>query len=97
MQSHGQDQALPTSNVSGQWDNYHGSDSYVRLNWEEQFARGRIGTSISSFVPIRGGPDCARMRDKSPPPTGTHHIHSVRRQGGSPNVLTSAPALREVG
>lgn len=40
------------SNISGRWDNYDGSGTYVRLNWEERFARGGVGAIISSFVPV---------------------------------------------
>ncbi len=40
------------SNVSGRFDNYDGSGTQVRINWEEKFARGGVGAIISSFVPI---------------------------------------------
>jgi 2,4-dienoyl-CoA reductase-like NADH-dependent reductase (Old Yellow Enzyme family) len=44
------------SNVSGRFDNYDGSGSQARINWEESFARGGVGAIISSFVPghVRG-------------------------------------------
>jgi len=40
------------SNVSGRFDNYDGSGSQARVNWEESFARGGVGAIISSFVPV---------------------------------------------
>ncbi len=40
------------SSISGRWDNYNGSGTQARLNWEEKFARGGIGAIISSFVPV---------------------------------------------
>jgi 2,4-dienoyl-CoA reductase-like NADH-dependent reductase (Old Yellow Enzyme family) len=40
------------SNVSGRFDNYDGSGSPVRINWELKFARGGVGAIISSFVPV---------------------------------------------
>src|SRR5215216_5316129 len=40
------------SNVSGRFDNYDGSGSQARINWEEKFARGGVGAIISSFVPV---------------------------------------------
>jgi 2,4-dienoyl-CoA reductase-like NADH-dependent reductase (Old Yellow Enzyme family) len=40
------------SNVSGRFDNYDGSGSQARINWEVKFARGGVGAIISSFVPI---------------------------------------------
>ena len=40
------------SNISGRFGNYDGSGSQARINWEESFARGGVGTIISSFVPV---------------------------------------------
>ena len=40
------------SNVSGRFDNYDGSGTQARINWEVKFARGGVGAIISSFVPV---------------------------------------------
>jgi 2,4-dienoyl-CoA reductase-like NADH-dependent reductase (Old Yellow Enzyme family) len=40
------------SNISGRFDNYDGSGTPVRINWELKFARGGVGAILSSFVPI---------------------------------------------
>lgn len=41
------------SSISGRFDNYDGSGTVARVNWEEQFARGGVGAVISSHVPIQ--------------------------------------------
>jgi 2,4-dienoyl-CoA reductase-like NADH-dependent reductase (Old Yellow Enzyme family) len=40
------------SSISGRWDNYNGSGSQARTNWETKFARGGVGAIITSFVPV---------------------------------------------
>ncbi|MBM3734212.1 MAG: NADH:flavin oxidoreductase [Acidobacteria bacterium] len=41
------------SNISGRFDNYDGSGTQTRINWEMKFARGGVGAIISSFVPVQ--------------------------------------------
>jgi 2,4-dienoyl-CoA reductase-like NADH-dependent reductase (Old Yellow Enzyme family) len=40
------------SNVAGRFDNYDGSGTQARINWELKFARGGVGAIVSSFVPV---------------------------------------------
>src|SRR5262249_29201464 len=40
------------SSVSGRFDNYNGSGTHARINWELKFARGGVGAIISSYVPV---------------------------------------------
>lgn len=41
------------SNVSGRFDNFDGSGNQARINWELKFARGGVGSIVSSFVPVQ--------------------------------------------
>ncbi len=43
---------LLRSSVAGRFDNYDGSGTEVRINWDVKFARGGVGAIISSNAPI---------------------------------------------
>jgi 2,4-dienoyl-CoA reductase (NADPH2) len=40
------------SSLGGRWDNYDGSGTPVRINWELRYARGGVGAIISSNAPV---------------------------------------------
>ena len=40
------------SSISGRIDNYNGSGTPARVNWEERFARDGVGAIISAHVPV---------------------------------------------
>jgi 2,4-dienoyl-CoA reductase (NADPH2) len=42
------------SNIAGRFDNYDGSGTPARIQFELKFARGGVGAIISSFCPVHG-------------------------------------------
>src|SRR5215211_126004 len=40
------------SSVGGRWDNYDGSGTQTRINWDVKAARGGVGAIISSNAPV---------------------------------------------
>ncbi len=40
------------SSIAGRFDQYDGSGTQARINWETKFAKGGVGAIISSFVPV---------------------------------------------
>jgi 2,4-dienoyl-CoA reductase-like NADH-dependent reductase (Old Yellow Enzyme family) len=42
------------SSVAGRFDNYDGSGTQTRINWDLKFARGGVGAIISSNAPVDG-------------------------------------------
>jgi 2,4-dienoyl-CoA reductase-like NADH-dependent reductase (Old Yellow Enzyme family) len=40
------------SNLAGMFDDYNGSGTNARINWETKFARGGAGAIVSSFTPV---------------------------------------------
>jgi 2,4-dienoyl-CoA reductase (NADPH2) len=43
---------LIRSSVGGRWDNYDGTGTQTRIDWELKFARGGVGAIISAHAPI---------------------------------------------
>ena len=84
------------SNISGRFDNYDGSGTQARINWEEKFARGGVGAIISSYVPvhIRGRilPNYAMIERRRPDP-----VLAGGRRGRPPARLQVHPPARALG
>jgi 2,4-dienoyl-CoA reductase-like NADH-dependent reductase (Old Yellow Enzyme family) len=69
------------SNISGRFDNYDGSGTQARINWELKFARGGVGGIITSFAPVHGQgrimPNYARIDSDDKIPFWRELVHRV--------------------
>jgi 2,4-dienoyl-CoA reductase-like NADH-dependent reductase (Old Yellow Enzyme family) len=86
------------SSVGGRFDNYDGSGSKVRMDWDERFARAGVGAIISSNAPIdrQGGilPGYAHVdRDETIP--FWRELGERVRAHGCPYILQVVHAGRE--
>jgi len=86
------------SSVAGRFDNYDGSGTPVRVNWDLRFARGGVGAIISSNAPVhaRGAivPGYAHIdSDESIP--FWRELGKRVREAGCPYILQIVHAGRE--
>ncbi len=86
------------SSVAGRFDNYDGSGTPVRVNWDLRFARGGVGAIISSNAPVhaRGGivPGYAHIDSDETIPFWRNLGERVR-EAGCPYILQVVHAGRE--
>jgi 2,4-dienoyl-CoA reductase (NADPH2) len=86
------------SSVAGRFDNYDGSGTQARVNWDLRFARGGVGAIISSNAPIhaRGGivPGYAHIDSDETIPFWRELGRRVR-EAGCPYILQIVHAGRE--
>jgi 2,4-dienoyl-CoA reductase (NADPH2) len=86
------------SSVAGRFDNYDGSGTPVRVNWDLRFARGGVGAIISSNAPIhaRGGivPGYAHVDSDETIPFW-RQLGARVREAGCPYILQIVHAGRE--
>lgn len=87
------------SNVSGRFDNYDGSGSQARINWELKFARGGVGAIVSSFVPValRGRimPNYASIDRDDRVPFWKELIKQVHQESGCKYIIQLSHAGRQ--
>jgi 2,4-dienoyl-CoA reductase-like NADH-dependent reductase (Old Yellow Enzyme family) len=78
---------LLRSSISGRFDNYDGSGTQLRIDWDVKFARGGIGTIISSNSPVhpRGliVPNYAHLDDDDKIPFWRELGERVREHGSA--------------
>ena len=86
------------SSVAGRLDNYDGSGTEVRVNWDLRFARGGVGAIISSNAPIHGRgsivPGYAHIDSDETIPFWRQLGERVR-EAGCPYILQIVHAGRE--
>ena len=81
------------SNLTGRFDNYDGSGTQARINWEARFALGGVGAIISSFVPVHVS---GRVQPNYAHIDSDHTIPFLarRRRGCAPPQLQVHPAAQ---
>jgi 2,4-dienoyl-CoA reductase-like NADH-dependent reductase (Old Yellow Enzyme family) len=90
------------SSISGRFDNYDGSGTQTRIDWDVKFARGGIGTIISSNSPVhpRGiiVPNYAHLDDDDKIPFWRELGKRVREHGAAyvPQIAYSG-RQRDIG
>lgn len=90
------------SSISGRFDNYDGSGTQTRIDWDVKFARGGIGTIISSNSPVhpRGiiVPNYAHLDDDDKIPFWRELGERVREHGAAyvPQIAYSG-RQRDIG
>ena len=79
------------SSVSGRFDNYDGSGTETRINWDVKFARGGVGAIISSNAPVHArGLHRPRLRAPRLATTGSRSGASSASASTSTTASTSS-------
>jgi 2,4-dienoyl-CoA reductase-like NADH-dependent reductase (Old Yellow Enzyme family) len=90
------------SSISGRFDNYDGSGTQVRIDWDVKFARGGVGAIISSNTPVHPQglivPNYAHLDEDSKTPFWRELGRRVREHGAKYIVqLAFSGRQRDIG